>query len=63
MPQSNLHLDILMGRDELIEPTDVFLGPRPSHLPGSNTADKYYLGMETGPSIDVRKEMEKKYRV
>lgn len=26
MPQSSLHLDILMGRDELIEPADVFLG-------------------------------------
>lgn len=25
-PQANLHLDILMGRDELIEPSDVFLG-------------------------------------
>jgi len=25
-PQTNLHLDILMGRDELIEPADVFLG-------------------------------------
>ncbi|KAF8633995.1 hypothetical protein AX15_001169 [Amanita polypyramis BW_CC] len=26
LPQSNLHLDILMGRDEVIEPTDVFGG-------------------------------------
>jgi len=25
-PQVNLHLDILMGRDEVIEPSDVFLG-------------------------------------
>ncbi|KAF8912906.1 hypothetical protein CPB84DRAFT_1759843 [Gymnopilus junonius] len=25
-PQSNLHLDTLMGRDELIEPADVFMG-------------------------------------
>jgi len=25
-PQINLHLDILMGRDEVIEPSDVFLG-------------------------------------
>jgi hypothetical protein len=25
-PQSNIHLDILMGRDECIEPTDVFAG-------------------------------------
>ncbi|KAI5834793.1 regulator of mushroom formation [Schizophyllum commune Tattone D] len=27
MPQSNIHLDILMGRDETIEPADIFLGP------------------------------------
>ncbi|KAF8976312.1 proteasome maturation factor UMP1 [Cyathus striatus] len=26
MPQSNLHLDILMGRDELIDTADIFLG-------------------------------------
>jgi len=25
-PQANLHLDILMGRDEIIEPSDIFLG-------------------------------------
>ncbi|KAF8167857.1 proteasome maturation factor UMP1-domain-containing protein [Crassisporium funariophilum] len=25
-PQTNLHLDIMMGRDETIEPADVFLG-------------------------------------
>ncbi|KAK7064733.1 proteasome maturation factor UMP1 [Favolaschia claudopus] len=26
LPQSNLHLDILMGRDETIEPVDIFGG-------------------------------------
>jgi len=26
MPQSNIHLDILMGRDETLDPTDFFLG-------------------------------------
>lgn len=26
LPRSNLHLDILMGRDEAIEPVDVFGG-------------------------------------
>ncbi|KAL9716013.1 hypothetical protein Ac2012v2_000457 [Leucoagaricus gongylophorus] len=32
LPQSNLHLDILMGRDEVIEPIDIFLGLYlPSH--------------------------------
>jgi proteasome maturation protein len=28
-PQTNLHLDILMGRDETIEAADVFLGRFP----------------------------------
>lgn len=28
-PQTNLHLDILMGRDEIIEAADVFLGRFP----------------------------------
>ncbi|KAK7468486.1 hypothetical protein VKT23_002992 [Stygiomarasmius scandens] len=27
LPQSNIHLDILMGRDETIEPADVFAEP------------------------------------
>ena len=26
LPRSNLHLDVLMGRDEAIEPVDVFGG-------------------------------------
>jgi hypothetical protein len=26
MGTSNVHLDVLMGRDETIEPADVFLG-------------------------------------
>ncbi|PFH54699.1 hypothetical protein AMATHDRAFT_239 [Amanita thiersii Skay4041] len=42
LPRSNIHLDILMGRDESIEPADLF------------------GGMETGPSLDIHKEMEKK---
>ncbi|KAF9454941.1 proteasome maturation factor UMP1 [Macrolepiota fuliginosa MF-IS2] len=45
MSKSNLHLDILMGRDELIEPADIF------------------LGMETSPPTDPRREMEKAYRI
>lgn len=31
-PQTNLHLDILMGRDETIEAADVFLGQFSSSL-------------------------------
>lgn len=42
MSPSNLHLDILMGRDETIEPADIF------------------LGMETGPTLDIHDELRKK---
>lgn len=64
MPQSSLHLDILMGRDELIEPADVFLGLFPPlFIYFQRNLTSYCLGMETGPSLDTRKEMEKCYRV
>ncbi|CAA7260011.1 unnamed protein product [Cyclocybe aegerita] len=43
-PHNNLHLDILMGRDETIDPSDVF------------------MGLETGPSFDIHKEIQKKVR-
>ncbi|KAG6857658.1 hypothetical protein H0H87_010227 [Tephrocybe sp. NHM501043] len=42
MAPSNLHLDILMGRDESIEPADIF------------------LGMESGPPLDIQEELRKK---
>ncbi|KAG6854082.1 hypothetical protein C0991_010829 [Blastosporella zonata] len=42
MAPSNLHLDILMGRDQTIEPVDIF------------------LGMESGPSLDVHEGFGKK---
>ncbi|KAG5651816.1 hypothetical protein H0H81_007288 [Sphagnurus paluster] len=42
MSPSNIHLDILMGRDSTIEPADVF------------------LGMESGPSLDIHEELRKK---
>ncbi|KAG5646862.1 hypothetical protein DXG03_001938 [Asterophora parasitica] len=42
MSPSNVHLDILMGRDAAIAPADIF------------------LGMETGPSLDIHDELKKK---
>ncbi|KIY66811.1 proteasome maturation factor UMP1 [Cylindrobasidium torrendii FP15055 ss-10] len=29
LPQTNIHLDILMGRDETIDTADIFAGPSP----------------------------------
>ena len=62
-PQSNLHLDILMGRDEVIEPSDVFLGDI-SHCVIYNlfVSSSIHVGMETGPSLDPHNEMQKKVR-
>ncbi|KAJ3864583.1 MAG: proteasome maturation factor UMP1-domain-containing protein, partial [Lentinula lateritia] len=45
LPQTNLQLDILMGRDESVEAADVFAGPL------------------SGPPLDIRQDMEKKYRI
>ncbi|OAX43636.1 proteasome maturation factor UMP1 [Rhizopogon vinicolor AM-OR11-026] len=45
MPQSNIHLDILMGRDETLDPAD------------------FFLGMESGPPLNIHNEMEKKLRL
>ncbi len=62
IPQSNLHLDILMGRYELIEPADIFLGSYFLFLDLIYT-EKKFTGMETSRSSDTHKEMEKKYRI
>jgi proteasome maturation protein len=45
VPQSDIHLDILMGRDETIDPVDIF------------------GGMETGPPVNPRQEIEKSFRM
>jgi len=45
MPLSNIHLDILMGRDEALDPAD------------------FFLGMESGPPLNIHTDMEKKLRL
>ncbi|KIM84723.1 hypothetical protein PILCRDRAFT_96799 [Piloderma croceum F 1598] len=45
LPQSNIHLDILMGRDECLEPAD------------------FFGAIESGPSMDIHADMEKKRRI
>jgi proteasome maturation protein len=59
-PQTNLHLDILMGRDEIIEPSDVFLGDCIALLYNLIVSSFFHVGMETGPSLDPHNEMQKK---
>jgi proteasome maturation protein len=63
LPQSNLHLDILMGRDETIEPADIFGGE-----PGISAANRTFvhtasIGMETMPPQDIHKDMELKLKL
>lgn len=59
---SNLHLDVLMGRDETIEPADVFLGELLLSPPPSITFQAHGLsGMETSNPLDIHKAFEKKY--
>jgi proteasome maturation protein len=60
MAPSNLHLDILMGRDETIEPVDIFGGTQSllQYLSSFNTI--ITIGMETGPPLDPHKETQRK---
>lgn len=62
IPQSNLHLDILMGRDETIGPADVF-GGNVEPLIFFAGAQLTLIGLETGPSLNIHGEMEKKLRM
>ena len=58
MPQSNIHLDILMGRDETLEPEDFFLGSSTALVCADN-AD-LPIGMEQNLPQNLHSEMEKK---
>ena len=68
LPQSNLHLDILMGRDETLECAD-FMGSGPSHpvhrvyaqadLPCSFAS----TAAEMTQPMDIHADMEKKLRM
>lgn len=62
-PQTNLHLDILMGRDETIEASDVFLGTLLlMSFMHTHMTDISSLGRESGPAFDVHAEIQKKVR-
>lgn len=61
LPRSNLHLDVLIGRDEAIEPVDVFGGKVIILSCPLNT--NRLEGMETSLPLDTHKDMEKKWRL
>ena len=64
LPQSNLHLDILMGRDETLECAD-FMAPGAS-LPPRNPSDKLKaipVASEMAQPMDIHADMERKLRM
>lgn len=59
-PQTNLHLDILMGRDQTLDFSDVFLGRSCDYL--SFISSKHFAGRESGPTFDIHDEIRKRVR-
>jgi len=64
MPQSNIHLDILEGRDETLDVTDFFRASSPyfslsvTYLPPICFSD-----VPTDPPMDIHADMERKLRM
>ena len=63
LPQSNLHLDILMGRDETLEPADLFGGQYILPNRSKTETDATLIGLEAGPSMDIHSDMEKSRKI
>jgi proteasome maturation protein len=63
LPQSNIHLDILMGRDECIEPVDIFGGAYTLINLALSLADICCSDPESGPPLDIHRDMERKLRI
>ena len=61
MPRSNIHLDILEGRDETLDVADFFS----EFLFSCNTYPypSTYLDFEPHPTTDIHSEMERKQRL
>ena len=63
LPQSNIHLDILMGRDEALDVSDLFGGtwykPVRIHLMPTTLLE----GTENKPPMNIHGDMEKKLRI
>jgi proteasome maturation protein len=65
MPQSNIHLDILEGRDEILDATDFFrmsstyFSLPVAHLP----LNCLFSDVPTDPPMDIHADMERKLRM
>ena len=64
LPQSNLHLDILMGRDETLECAD-FMAPGASlsHLAILSETKTVLAASEMAQPMDIHADMERKLRM
>ena len=63
LPRSNVHLDILMGRDEMLDVHDVFLGAQALVAQNLRRILTFCSGREDAPPLDIHAEMERKLRM
>jgi proteasome maturation protein len=63
LPDSNLHLDILMGRDETIVPADIFGGELYISSLLQLCIHALCSGMEDAPPQNIHRDMEKKLKM
>ena len=63
LPRSNIHLDILMGRDEMLDVHDVFLGAQLIYALCVEELLTGCTGREEAPPLDIHAEMERKLRM
>lgn len=62
MPHSNIHLDILMGRDEALDVADFFGGGFSCFTQHYNYLP-FFTDMETAAPLDIHADMERKLRL
>jgi proteasome maturation protein len=64
MPQSNIHLDILEGRDEILDVTDFFrVSSTYISLPVAHLPLICFSDVPTDPPMDIHADMERKLRM
>ena len=63
LPRSNIHLDILMGRDETLDVSDIFQGIC-LYSNSTNTRITHdFIEREVAPPLDIHADMERRLRM